>query len=98
VPGGPPRPGEPVVVPRAVAVTATVEVVWLVVAVRVGRVVVVVVGRFVVVVVLRAVVAVAAFVPDAPEELVGGAIIVVTVVVPVAGTLAASEAPRSSLP
>jgi hypothetical protein len=99
VPRGPPRPGEPVVVvPRAVPVTATVEVVRSRVTVTAGRVVVVVIGNFFLVSAGRSVVTVRATVPGTAAGMVGGTVIGVVVVVPDAGTLAASEAPRSSLP
>jgi hypothetical protein len=94
---GPAKPKEPVVVPRAVAVTATVEVVWLLGRVTAGRVVVVAIDGFFLVMAGRAVVTVPVTVPDAPGGLVGGTVTVVGVVAPVVGTLAASEAPRSSL-
>jgi hypothetical protein len=95
---GPPRPGEPVVVvSSALPVTATVEVVWLRVTVTAGRVVVVAIGSFFLVSAGRIVVTVPATVAGTPGGLVGGTVIGVVVVVPVTGTLAASEAPRSSL-
>lgn len=97
VPCGPPRPGADVVVSRAVPVTATVEVLWRRVTVTAGRVVVVAVGSFFLVNAGRSVVTVCATVPRTTVGLVGGTVIGVVVVVPVAGTLAASEAPRSSL-
>jgi len=94
---GPAKPREPVVVLRAAPVTATVEVVCLAVRVTAGRVVVVAIGAFFLVMAGRAVVTVPATVPGAPEGLVDGTVIVVGVVAPVVGTLAASEAPRSSV-
>jgi hypothetical protein len=79
-------------------VTATVELVCLRVTVTLGRVVVVALGSFFLVADGRWVVTVVATVPDGRGTLVGAIVVVVAVVVPVVGILAASEAPRSSVP
>lgn len=85
------------VVSGAVAVAATVTVVWPVSAVGLRRPALACDG-LVVVVAGRVVLTVVATVLAEPAKPVSGTVIVGTVVVTVVGTLAASEAPRSSVP